>query len=106
VEVKLTSSRGESFSIKLDETLSHSGQFTGSFPLVAGEKPTPGDDKMEAWFGDAITLTYASKTDATAKFEKTINVVKGTDSKMLVFEKKYSIKLAIGVVQIMMISEI
>ncbi len=90
VEVKLTSSRGEAFTVKLDETLSHSGQFTGSFPLVPGEKPMPGDDKMEAWFGDAITLTYASKTDATAKFEKTINVVKGTDSKMLVFEKKYA----------------
>ena len=45
---------------------------------------------MEAWFGDAITLTYASKTDAAAKFEKTINVVKGTDGNLLVFEKKYA----------------
>jgi TolA-binding protein len=90
VEVKLTSQRGEAFTVKLEETLSHSGEFTGSFPLVAGEKPVPGDSKMEAWFGDAITLTFASKNDPNAKFEKTINVVKGTDSNMLVFEKKYA----------------
>ena len=90
VEVTLTSPRGEKFSAKLMETLSHSGEFSGSLPLVAGEKPTAGDDKMEAWFGDAITLSYASKTDATAKFEKTINVVLGTDGNLLVFEKKYA----------------
>lgn len=90
VEVTLTSPRGEKFTAKLQETLSHSGEFSGSFPLVAGEKPTPADDRMEAWFGDPITLTYASKTDATAKFEKTINVVKGTDGSLLVFEKKYA----------------
>ena len=90
VEVTLTSPRGEKFTVKLQETLSHSGEFTGSFLLHPNEKPMPGDDKMEAWFGDAITLTYASKTDATAKFEKTINVVKGTDGNLLVFEKKYA----------------
>jgi TolA-binding protein len=90
VEVTLTSSRGEKFTVKLQETLSHSGEFSGSFPLVAGEKPAPADDRMEAWFGDAITLTYTSKSDATAKFEKTINVVKGTDGNLLVFEKKYA----------------
>ncbi len=90
VEVKLTSQRGELFTVKLEETLSHSGEFTGSFPLVAGEKPVPGDDKMEAWFGDTITLSYVSKHDPNSKFEKTIDVVKGTDANMLVFEKKYA----------------
>lgn len=90
VNVSFATPRGEKFTVKLMETLSHSGEFSGSFPLVAGEKPMPADDKMEAWFGDAVTLTYASKTDATAKFEKTINVVKGTDGNLLVFEKKYA----------------
>jgi len=90
VEVTLTSPRGEKFTAKLQETLSHSGEFSGSFPLVAGEKPMPADDRMEGWFGDPITLTYLSKTDATAKFEKMINVVKGTDGNLLVFEKKYA----------------
>ena len=90
VEVTLTSARGEKFTAKLIETLSHSGEFSGSFPLVAGEKPVPGDDKMEAWFGDALTLTYTSKTDPNIKIEKTISVVKGTDGNLLVFEKKYA----------------
>lgn len=90
VDVSFATPRGEKFTVKLQETLSHSGEFSGSFPLVAGEKPMPADNKMEAWFGDAVTLTYASKTDATAKFEKTINVVKGTDGNLLVFEKKYA----------------
>ena len=90
VDVTLTSSRGEKFETKLQETLSHSGEFTGSFVLHPNEKPVAGDDKMEAWFGDAITLTYASKTDSAAKIEKTINVVKGTDGNLLVFEKKYA----------------
>ena len=90
VEVKLTSSRGESYTAKLQETLCHSGEFTGSILLVGAEKPTPNDDKMEAWFGDTITLSYVSKTDPTAKFEKTINVVKGSDMNLLVFEKKYA----------------
>ncbi|MEQ2007224.1 MAG: tetratricopeptide repeat protein, partial [Limisphaerales bacterium] len=90
VDVTLTSQRGEKFAVKLQETLSHSGEFSGSFPLVAGEKPTPADDRMEAWFGDALTLTYASRTDATAKFEKSISVAKGTDGNLLVFEKKYA----------------
>ncbi len=90
VDVTLTSSRGEKFETKLQETLSHSGEFTGSFVLHPSEKPTAGDDRMEAWFGDAITLTYASKSDSAAKIEKTINVVKGTDGNLLVFEKKYA----------------
>jgi len=90
VDVTLTSSRGERFETKLQETLSHSGEFTGSFMLHSGEKPVAGDDRMEAWFGDTLTLTYASKTDSAAKFEKAINVVKGTDGNLLVFEKKYA----------------
>ncbi|KAF0172054.1 MAG: hypothetical protein FD161_4145 [Limisphaerales bacterium] len=90
VEVSLTSPSGEKFSAKLQETLSHSGEFSGSFPLVVGEKPVPADDKLEAWFGDAITLAYASRTDPASKLEKTVNVVKGTDGSLLVFEKKYA----------------
>lgn len=90
IEVHLASSRGESFTAQLRETLNHSGEFTGSFPLVPSEKPAPNDDRLEAWFGDTITLSYASKTDPAAKFEKNINVVKGTDMNLLVFEKKYA----------------
>jgi TolA-binding protein len=90
VAVKLSSSRGETFSVNLQETLSHSGDFTGSLVLVPNEKPTPSNDKMEAWFGDSITLSYSSKSNAAAKVEKTVNVVKGTDCNLLAFGKKYA----------------
>ena len=90
IEVHLTSSRGASYTATLRETLNHSGEFTGSIPLAAAEKPTSNSDSLEAWFGDTITLTYTSKTDPSAKIEKSINVVKGTDLNLLVFEKKYA----------------
>jgi len=90
VDITLTSSRGESFQTRLQETLSHSGEFTGSFTLNANEKPVAGDDKMEAWFGDELKLTYAAKTDASSKVEISIPVVKGTDGSLLVFEKKFA----------------
>jgi len=90
VEVTLTTSRGEKLQMSLQETLGHSGDFTGSLPLQPAQTPTPGDDRMEAWFGDSVTLSYASKSDASLKVEKTINVVKGTDGNLLVFEKKYA----------------
>jgi len=89
VDITITSPRGEKFTTKLMETLGHSGEFTGSFPLVASEKPVPGTNTMQAYFGDTLTLTYTSKGDGALKIEKTINVVKGTDAKLLVFEKKY-----------------
>ncbi len=87
VDVSLTTSRGEKFTTKLLETLSHSGEFTGSLPLVAGEKPVPGDDRMEAWFGDLVSLSYGS---GESRIEKNIKVVKGTDANLLVFEKKFA----------------
>ena len=90
VEVLLTTPRGEKFVATLLETLNHSGEFTGSFPLVPNANPVPGDQKMEAWFGDVVTLSYISKANANAKFERTINVARGTDANLMVFEKKYA----------------
>ena len=52
--------------------------------------PVAGDENMEAWFGDAINLSYQGKSAGATKIEQTINVVKGTDGNLLVFEKKYA----------------
>lgn len=90
VDITLTSTRGESFQTRLQETLSHSGEFTGSFTLSANEKPVAGDDKMEAWFGDELKLNYSAKPDPSSKVEISIPVVKGTDGNLLVFEKKFA----------------
>ena len=54
VTVKTTS--GEKESITLTETLTHSGLFTGSFPLVARNNPRPnsGNNGIECFFGDGF----------------------------------------------------
>jgi TolA-binding protein len=90
IEVTLTSERGERFSTRLLETLGHSGEFTGSVQLVPGEKPSGGDDRLEAWFGDALNLAYVPKTEGAVPIEKSIRVVKGTDGNLLAFEKKFA----------------
>ncbi|MFH1921124.1 MAG: hypothetical protein ABIP48_14745, partial [Planctomycetota bacterium] len=41
--VEITTEKGERESVQLEETLTHSGVFTGSFPLKAAEQPTPGN---------------------------------------------------------------
>lgn len=90
LSVTLSTPRGEKFTGTLKETLGHSGEFTGSFPLSPGEKPVADNDQLEVWFGDPVTLTYASANQPENKLQKTVSVVKGTDANMLVFEKKYA----------------
>ncbi len=93
VKVTIATPRGERFAAELQETLSHSGTFSGSFRLVAAEKPVPDDSTMEAWFGDPITLSYAGGAGETNVLKKTINVVKGDDGNLLVFQKKYATEM-------------
>ncbi|HJM95768.1 MAG TPA: hypothetical protein QF698_06820, partial [Candidatus Marinimicrobia bacterium] len=62
----IQSQSGEKESVKLNETLSHSGIFTGSFELKAREKPTPDnfseiDKEIECFFGDKITTAYSDE---------------------------------------------
>ncbi len=60
IKITVTTEPGEKETFELEETLSHSGAFTGSFPLKAEERPTPesGDGEIEAFFGKGITATY------------------------------------------------
>jgi TolA-binding protein len=90
VDVSITSERGERFSAKLLETLGHSGEFTGSFVLLPGEKPVPDDDRLEAWFGDPIKLAYTPVSKDAQPAERTVHVVKGTDGNLMAFEKKFA----------------
>jgi hypothetical protein len=72
----------------LQETLAHSGIFTGSVTLSPTEKPQVGnlDPKqpaIEAFFGDVLKLEYHDKAASTESGELelsvTIPVVVGTD---------------------------
>jgi TolA-binding protein len=91
VAVTLTTSRGETFAGRLQETLGHSGVFTGSFLIVPGEKPTPGDDRLEGWFGDTLKVGYAPKAavgTVAALVTAEAGIVKGSDGRLLAFGKK------------------
>ena len=61
-EVKIETKFGESETVELEETLSHSGVFTGSFRLIAEEKPTIGNldenVSLETFFGDLLSASY------------------------------------------------
>ncbi|MDE0575597.1 MAG: tetratricopeptide repeat protein [Opitutales bacterium] len=61
-EVKIETKLGESETVTLEETLSHSGVFTGSFRLTAVEKPTIGNldenVSLETFFGDLLSASY------------------------------------------------
>ena len=94
--VIISSESGEKESVKLQETLSHSGVFTGSFELKAREKPTVAnfsdiDREIECFFGDTLTATY---TDSAAGVEVgevvlslEVPVAIGTDGIVTAFSK-------------------
>ena len=65
--IVIQSKSGEKESVRLNETLSHSGVFTGSFKLKARENPTPAnfseiDKEIECFFGDKITVEYSDES--------------------------------------------
>ncbi len=96
--VQITSERGESETLALEETLSHSGVFTGSVALRPNESPTagnldPADPAIETYFGDELRLKYEDATASTedGKLSVTIEVpvVVGTDGVVAAFSKVF-----------------
>jgi TolA-binding protein len=93
--VRVLTSSGEDETIELEETLSHSGIFSGSFPLVATTNPTPGnfDGGIECFFGDEITVGYLDNVpqtpDGLAIIEVRIPVAVGTDGELAAFGKVF-----------------
>lgn len=99
VKILAVTDRGEKEMLELVETLSHSGVFTASIPLVPAAQPTPGNLKpnqpeLEVYFGDTIKIEYADDRAATADgvylSTATINVVVGTDGKIQAFSKSFT----------------
>jgi len=93
--VRILTTSGEDETVELEETLTHSGVFTGSFPLAAVAKPTPGnfDGTIETFFGDQITVGYLDNVPQTADglniIEATIPVAVGTDGQLAAFSKVF-----------------
>lgn len=98
IEVTITTLLGESETVSLFETTVHSGEFTGAFDLEAVESPTAGNvdsdsPKIETYFGDKITVTYADKRSAesteTLELKKELAVVVGTNGLITAFSKAF-----------------
>ena len=92
VVVTATSTSGESESVTLTETLTHSGVFTGSFPLLARSQPRPnsGDNSIECFFGDRLDVVYRDQSNATrqaADRRAQVSIAIGTDGLLAAFSK-------------------
>lgn len=94
--VVVASESGEKESVKLHETLSHSGIFTGSFELKAREKPTAAnfsdiDKEIECFFGDHLTALYvdasAGQKEGAGELLMKLPVAIGTDGIVSAFSK-------------------
>lgn len=97
-EIEVTTELGERESVKLEETLAHSGIFSGSLLLKAVEKPTPGNldsanAVIESYFGDRLTVKFvdpaASTESGTLTRTVELPVVVGTDGLVAAFTKTF-----------------
>ncbi len=96
--VNATSKSGGRLSIKLSETLTHSGVFTGSVkPVFHGRKTTSSADGMnqeiEVNFGDVVTFAYTDSDRLTETSpESVVSIAKiyyGTDADVTLFTKRF-----------------
>ncbi|MFT5495653.1 MAG: TolA-binding protein [Kiritimatiellia bacterium] len=96
VSVTVSSEKGEKETIPLEETLTHSGIFTGAFDLKAQATPTADNfqsvtPEIETFFGDALTITYLDTAAGTetgqAELVLHIPVAIGTDGLVSAFSK-------------------
>jgi TolA-binding protein len=97
-KVVLTTARGDKEEVELEETLIHSGIFTGGILLKPSDKPTAGnsspvDAQIEAYFGDTVTVEYVDKAASTETGELALKlelpVVIGTDGLVAAFSKTF-----------------
>ena len=101
IELTVATKSGEKEKVVLNETLGHSGVFTGSLTLKASEKPTPDNldpeaPILETYFGDTLIVTYADPTasakSADGAYESTteLPVVIGTNGLVSAFTKVFN----------------
>jgi len=97
--VQIVTERGDKETIDLEETLAHSGVFTGSVGLKPTEKPVPGNIKpdepfIESYFGDTVSLKYVDNAASTEtgmlELTRELPVVIGTDGLVSSFSKTFN----------------
>ena len=99
VSLEIATENGEKETVSLEETLAHSGVFTGSLLLRATDEPTagnlqPDDPTIESYFGDTVRVRYvdAAATTETGELEivRELPVVIGTDGLVAAFTKTFN----------------
>lgn len=99
VTVEVETKTGDRESVRLEETLIHSGVFTGSLLLRGAERPTagnldPSDPAIETYFGDTVHVRLVDEAAATetGQLELTLElpVVIGTDGLVAAFTKTFN----------------
>ncbi|WP_425616614.1 tetratricopeptide repeat protein [Anatilimnocola sp. NA78] len=98
-QVVITTELGEKETVSLEETLAHSGVFTGSLQLKAVDTPKvdnldPADPIIETYFGDTIVVKYkdlaASTESGDLELQIEVPVVVGTDGLVAAFSKTFN----------------
>lgn len=98
VPVDIEVSHGEKESLELEETLAHSGIFTGSVLMKAQNKPTPanlvpGQPEIETFFGEKLNANYLdprpAAQDEEMAFAAQIPISDGTDGLVSSFTKVF-----------------
>ncbi|MBI2201146.1 MAG: tetratricopeptide repeat protein, partial [Armatimonadetes bacterium] len=85
---------GDTLAQPLVETLSHSGIFTASVPIVCADSATPANDSLEANFGSRIRAVYFDKYNTVSgvdavELDAAVEVVTGTDGEMMAFSRRF-----------------
>ncbi|WP_254513493.1 tetratricopeptide repeat protein [Anatilimnocola floriformis] len=98
-EVVVMTELGEKETVRLEETLAHSGVFTGSLQLKAVDKPTqgnldPADPIIETYFGDNVIVKFkdlaASTESGELEMQVEVPVVVGTNGLVAAFSKAFN----------------
>jgi len=95
-EVRLSGGKGDELSLKLKETLPHSGVFDGVVKPVfrpRGEVPNTEDEAFSVQFGEEVTLSYRDENHAAGvqpvQRGATVRVYEGSDGQVNTFSKRF-----------------
>ncbi|NQZ69625.1 MAG: tetratricopeptide repeat protein, partial [Lentisphaeria bacterium] len=97
ISLNVKTANGDKLTLKLSETLKHSGIFSGNFkPLYAGEnkeKLNPEDAVLQVVFGDKITLDFVDKLNLKSAdplvIGQSAEIFHGSDADLSSFSKKF-----------------
>lgn len=98
ITIEISTSLGELETVSLEETLTHSGVFTGSFKLKAETTPTPNnfdpaEPQIEAFFGEQLLAKYVDDRPSSQNDElphqTDVPVSDGTDGDVAAFTKMF-----------------